>query len=50
VITHRSDFLHSLGRFPPYGVQDECSFWTLGESADPDPIASIMNFDANVRS
>ena len=27
------------GRFLPYAVQDECSFWTLGESTvhDPEP-------------
>jgi len=26
------------GRFPPDAVQDECSFWSLGESAVHDPL------------
>ena len=29
------------GRLPPYAVQVECSFWTLGESAVHDPKRSF---------
>jgi len=38
-----------VGRFPSDAVQDECSFWTFGESTVHDPIASFMNLGAKVR-
>ncbi len=31
----------ACGRFLPYAVQDECSFWTLGESTVHDPTRTL---------